>query len=295
VKAVDNVNFDVYRGDTFGLVGESGCGKTTVGKIMVGLLEADGGDVTFEGKPMMAKRNLAMRKNIQIVFQDPYGSLNPRMTVHELLAEPMKKHKMGNKTEINQKVLETIDIISLNKRDLYKYPHEFSGGQRQRIAIARALMLEPQLLVCDEPVSALDVSVQAQILNLFKRLQQERGISYLFIAHGLATVKHISNRVGVMYLGQMVEMAETKTMFDACVHPYTRALFSSIPVPDPTHKSNRVILHGEVPSPLNPPPGCKFHTRCIYACEHCKQDEPILREIAPGHRVACHLSEQLAR
>ena len=293
VKAVDDVTFQIRQGETFGLVGESGCGKTTIGKMVVRLLNADSGEILFEGRDLTKLQGEALRrerKNIQIVFQDPFGSLNPQMTVGELFAEPLKKHHYGTRQEIDARVKEMLQVVRLSPLDAKKYPHEFSGGQRQRIAIGRALILNPKLIVCDEPVSALDVSVQAQILNLLKDLQEQYKVSYLFIAHGMAAVKHISHRVGVMYLGKLVEISNSDEIFDHCLHPYTQALMSSIPIPDPFYDKKRIVLKGEVPNPINPPSGCKFHTRCERACAICREQEPQLREVVPGHFVACHLA-----
>lgn len=293
VKAVDDVSFSIAPGETFGLVGESGCGKTTIGKMVTRLMDSDSGEILFCGKDLARLRKEEVRKerkNIQIVFQDPFGSLNPQMTVQELFAEPLKKHRCGAGPEIRQRVAQMLETVRLSPQDAVKYPHEFSGGQRQRIAIGRALILRPKLIICDEPVSALDVSVQAQILNLLKDLQAEYNVSYLFIAHGMAAVKHISNRVGVMYLGKLVEIAGSDSIFEHCLHPYTRALMSSIPIPDPFFEKKRIVLRGEVPNPINPPSGCKFHTRCDRACAMCSEKEPELREISPGHFVACHLA-----
>jgi len=294
VKAVDDVSFHISEHETFGLVGESGCGKTTVGKSIVRLVPATGGEVCFEGRDLLSLPRDDMRserKNIQMVFQDPYGSLNPRMDVLAVLTEPMLLHGICTKAQAKDRALELLDTVGLSSRDLYKYPHEFSGGQRQRIVIARALAVNPKLIVCDEPVSALDVSIQAQILNLFHDLQQKLGVSYLFIAHGMAVVRHISHRVGVMYLGHLVETAPSSEIFTHCIHPYTRALMSSVPLADPHHKQEYTPISGELPSPLHPPKGCKFHPRCPYAKDICQEEEPILREVGPGHQVACHFCE----
>lgn len=292
VKAVDGVSFVIHKGETFGLVGESGCGKTTIGKLILRLLEATDGEIIYDGTDLrkLNKSELReMRKEIQIVFQDPYGSLNPRMTVHEIIAEPIRKHKLASGEEVTKRVIDLLNRVGLSEREMRKYPHEFSGGQRQRICIARALAVNPRLIVCDEPVSALDVSVQSQILNLLKDLQRDLGVAYLFVAHGMPVVRHMSDRVGVMYLGQLVEVAECEELFSNQLHPYSKALISAIPVADPDHKPERIVLEGDVPNPINLNPGCRFYSRCPSACERCKNDPPQLREVRPGHFVACHL------
>jgi oligopeptide/dipeptide ABC transporter ATP-binding protein len=296
VKATDNVSFTINRQETFGLVGESGCGKTTVGKLILRLHKEDSGQIIFEGEDLtkISKKELQKkRKDIQIIFQDPYGSLNTKMRVGTILAEGIRKHKLLPEDQIEARVLELLKLVGLHESDVNKYPHEFSGGQRQRIVVARALSFNPKLIVCDEPVSALDVSVQAQVLNLLEDLQKEFGISYLFIAHGMAVVRHISHRVGVMYLGKMVEIAETDELFEHCAHPYTQALLSSVPVANPLHKKNQIMLEGEVPNPINPPSGCRFHPRCRFACDQCREVEPELHEINAGHMVACHYPEKV--
>ena len=292
VKAVDGVSFVIHKGETFGLVGESGCGKTTIGKLILRLLEATDGEIIYDGtdlRKLNKSEMREMRKEIQIVFQDPYGSLNPRMTVHEIIAEPIRKHKLASGEEVTKRVIDLLNRVGLSEREMRKYPHEFSGGQRQRICIARALAVNPRLIVCDEPVSALDVSVQSQILNLLKDLQRDLGVAYLFVAHGMPVVRHMSDRVGVMYLGQLVEVAECEELFSNQLHPYSKALISAIPVADPDHKPERIVLEGDVPNPINLNPGCRFYSRCPSACERCKNDPPQLREVRPGHFVACHL------
>jgi oligopeptide transport system ATP-binding protein len=295
VKAVDGVDFMIKRGETFGLVGESGCGKTTVGKSILRLIEATGGQILFDGKDILKlnKEELRQeRRHMQIIFQDPYGSLNPRMMVGELIGEPMKKHRTAMGKENERRVKELMEICDLNPKHYKRYPHEFSGGQRQRIGVARALSLNPKMIVCDEPVSALDVSIQSQILNLLEDLQKQFGIALLFIAHGMAVVRHVSLRVGVMYMGKIVEVAKTDFIFDNCQHPYTKALMSAIPIPEVTGKRERTILQGEVPNPLNPPTGCRFHPRCPLVMDICRKQEPELRDIASDHMVACHLTSR---
>ena len=298
VKAVDDVSFTVKEGETFGLVGESGCGKTTVSRSILRLIPANGGSVFFDGQDVfnLRKNELkALRRNMQIVFQDPYSSLDPRMPVGDIIAESLLIHGMKDSKQRNVVVQEMLAKVGLNPYHAHRYPHEFSGGQRQRIGIARALALNPRFIVCDEPVSALDVSIQSQILNLLKDLQREYGFSYLFVAHDLSVVEHISDRVGVMYLGKLVETSTREQLFSEPLHPYTRALMSAIPVPDPRRKRERIVLTGEVPSPLNPPSGCRFHPRCPIAKDVCKQEEPKFEEKRPGHWVACHLVEQGGR
>lgn len=293
-KAVDDVSFSIGQGETLGLVGESGCGKTTTGKSILRLIEPTSGEILFDGQDVrrMTKKELRRhRRNMQIIFQDPYGSLNPRMTVRDIVAEPMVKHGISKGAECDAKVKKLLETVGLSSREIEKYPHEFSGGQRQRIVIARVLSLNPSLIVCDEPVSALDVSVQAQILNLLKDLQQEFSISYLFIAHGMPVVRHISHRVGVMYLGRIVELTDRDRIFDSCLHPYTRALMSAVPVPDPDYTGKRVLISGEVPNLLDLPQGCLYCTRCPFAAEPCKTTAPLLREVATGHFLACHMEK----
>lgn len=294
VKAVDGISFGVREGETFGLVGESGCGKTTVSRTILRLQKATDGTVFFDGEDVFAKRGAelkALRRNMQIVFQDPYASLDPRMPVGEIIAEGLQIQGMRSNQERHQIVQEMLDKVGLNPYHAHRYPHEFSGGQRQRIGIARALALRPKFIVCDEPVSALDVSIQSQILNLLRGLQKEFGFTYLFVAHDLSVVEHISDRVGVMYLGKMMEMAERKDIFTNPLHPYTQALLSAIPVANPRRKRDRIVLKGEVPSPVNPPSGCRFHTRCPIAQEICSQIEPAFEEKRSNHWVACHLVE----
>lgn len=295
VRAVDGVSFDINKGETFGLVGESGCGKTTIGKLILRLHDADEGSIHFDGVDFLKIKKGKLRErrcSIQIIFQDPYGSLNPKMTVYSILSEGIKKYKLLPREEIPERVGELLETVGLHKSDAFRYPHEFSGGQRQRIAVARALSFNPKLIVCDEPVSALDVSVQAQILNLLVELQEKIGVSYLFIAHGMATVKHISHRIGVMYLGKLVEVAPADDLFERAQHPYTQALLSSVPIADPHNMKKQIILHGEVPNPINPPEGCRFHPRCQHATDLCRNREPVLTEIETGHMIACHYPQR---
>ena len=293
VKAVDGVTFNLKKGSTMGLVGESGCGKTTTGRSILRLYkDKTDGQVLFEGKEVFDlsdKELRAMRTQMQIIFQDPFSSLSPRLPISEIIGEAVREHKIVPKAEFNDYIDQVMDNCGLQPFHKDRYPHEFSGGQRQRICIARALALNPKFIVCDEPVSALDVSIQAQIINLLRDLQQKYGLTYLFISHDLSVVEHISDAVGVMYLGSLVEYGETKDIFANPLHPYTKALFSAIPVPDPTVKMKRIVLEGSIPSPANPPAGCKFHTRCANCMERCKTETPVQREIEPGHYVVCQL------
>ena len=290
VKAVDDISFTVNKGETFGLVGESGCGKSTTGKTIVKLLRPTAGDILFEGKSIFARQEEGqdLTTRIQIIFQDPYSSLDPRFTVGRCIAEPMVVHKTGTPQQREERVRQLMKDVGLRPEHYTKYPHEFSGGQRQRIGVARALALNPSLIVCDEPVSALDVSIQAQILNLMQDLQKKYHLTYIFISHNLSVVKHLCDRIAVMYLGNMVEIASKNDLFDRPAHPYTQALLDAIPIPDPDIPTMQEMLEGDVPSPMDPPAGCCFHTRCKKAFPRCAQERPRLREIAPGHLVACH-------
>ena len=302
VKAVDDVSFFVNKGETLGLVGESGCGKTTTGRSILRLYEPTGGKITFDGKVILDVENkvkvdmLPYRQKMQMVFQDPYASLDPRMTVGDIVGEAIDIHKLAaNKKERHDRIISMLEKVGLNSEHANRYPHEFSGGQRQRVGIARALAVNPQFIVCDEPISALDVSIQAQVVNMFEELQEQMGLTYLFIAHDLSVVKHISDRIGVMYLGKMVELADSYELVARSLHPYTKSLISAIPIADPikARASKRIVLQGEVPSPLNPPTGCRFRTRCPYADECCAQKEPEWREVEKGHYVACHHVEKI--
>jgi peptide/nickel transport system ATP-binding protein len=292
VKAVDDVSFEIKKGETLGLVGESGCGKSTTGRTIIRLLNATEGEIIFEGKDITKLRGKtlqAIRQDIQMVFQDPYASLNPMQMVGDIVSEPIRNFKNASLKDLKGEVMDLLTKVGLPEDAYYKYAHEFSGGQRQRIGIARALALRPKLIIADEPVSALDVSVQSQVLNLLKELQKEFDLTFLFIAHDLSVVKHMSDRIGVMYLGNMVEIADRNSMYAEPLHPYTQALISAIPMPDPRRKKERIVLEGDVPSPLNPPTGCPFHPRCPAAMAECSQVKPALKEVKPGHRVACHL------
>ena len=301
VKAVDDVSFFVNKGETLGLVGESGCGKTTTGRSILRLYEPTGGKITFDGKVILDVENkvkvdmLPYRQKMQMVFQDPYASLDPRMTVGDIVGEAIDIHKLAaNKKERHDTIISMLEKVGLNSEHANRYPHEFSGGQRQRVGIARALAVNPQFIVCDEPISALDVSIQAQVVNMFEELQEQMGLTYLFIAHDLSVVRHISHRIGVMYLGTMVELAESYELNRHPLHPYTKTLLSAVPVPDPqvSRSRQRIVLEGDIPSPMNPPSGCRFHTRCPYATEKCKQVVPTFKEYENGHWVACHLLEE---
>lgn len=290
VKAVDHVSLTIESGETLGLVGESGCGKSTFGMTVLRLEEPTSGEILFEGESILSlepEQLRALRKKMQIIFQDPFSSLNPRKTVSHIIGEPLLIHGVKNRHERNERVVDLLNVVGLRKEHMRRYPHQFSGGQRQRIGVARALALNPKLIICDEAVSALDVSIQSQVINLLKDLQEKFGLTYLFISHDLSVVKHVSNRVAVMYLGKIVELAESEALYQNPLHPYTQALLSAYPIPDPEIKRKRIILKGDVPSPINPPSGCRFHTRCLYTREICFQKEPELKEENTGHKAAC--------
>ena len=296
LKAVDGITMDIYKGETLGVVGESGCGKSTLGRVVMGIYHPTSGKMKYEGKEVDLKKSrdrFAYSKKAQIVFQDPYASLNPRMTVGDIIAEGMEIHGMYDKARRTQRVYELLETVGLNKEHANRFPHEFSGGQRQRIGIARALAIEPEFIVCDEPISALDVSIQSQVINLLKDLQEKLGLTYMFIAHDLNIVKYISDRIAVMYLGNLVEMADSDELYSHTLHPYSQALLDSVPIPDPDREAQKGarVLSGDVPSPINPKPGCKFAGRCPKACDRCRTETPVLREVRPHHFVACHLVE----
>ncbi|MGL4654005.1 ABC transporter ATP-binding protein [Cetobacterium sp.] len=298
LKAVDDVSLEIRKGETLGLVGESGCGKTSLGRTIVKLYEPTSGDIVYDGKNLTNlnfQEMKSFRRKIQMIFQDPYASLNPRQTIGDIIKEPMEIHNLYEKENRDKKVLEILELVGLNASHISRYPHEFSGGQRQRVGIARALACDPEFIVCDEPISALDVSIQAQIINTLEELQEKLGLTYLFIAHDLSMVKHISDRVGIMYLGKLVEISESDSVYNTPLHPYTQALLSAIPIPDPdiSLKKERIILEGDIPTPINPSAGCRFKTRCPKVSEKCHDKEPQLIEVKKNHKVACHLYNKL--
>jgi len=293
VKAVDGVSLNILPGETLGLVGESGCGKSTLGRLILRLEEPTSGDILFQGKSILGydlKQMRALRQEMQIIFQDPFSSLNPRKNVAHIVGEPLLVHGMTDRHEREARVLELLEVVGLKREHMRRYPHQFSGGQRQRIGVARALALNPKLIICDEAVSALDVSIRGQVINLLQDLQEEFGLTYLFISHDLSVVEHISDRVAVMYLGKIVELADSRSLYKIPLHPYTQALLSAAPVPDPKWKKKRIVLPGDVPSPINPPSGCRFHTRCLYEKDICRQQEPPLKEVEENHLVACYFT-----
>ena len=296
VKAVDGVTLDILSGETLGLVGESGCGKSTLGRLILRLEEPTRGDILFRGESILGydpKKMRTLRREMQVIFQDPFSSLNPRKNVAHIVGEPLYVHGLTNRRDREARVLELLEVVGLRREHMRRYPHQFSGGQRQRIGVARALALNPKLIICDEAVSALDVSIRSQVINLLQDLQEEFGLTYLFISHDLSVVEHISDRVAVMYLGKIAELAESDVLYRNPLHPYTQALLSAAPVPDPKRKKNRLVLSGDVPSPIHPPPGCRFHTRCFYAKDVCHQQEPVFREVSKNHFTACHFAETL--
>ncbi len=292
VKAVDDVSFSIYRGETLGFIGESGCGKSTLARVLAGLTAATEGTVLFRGEKINPRKMGDNRKSIQMVFQDPYSSIDPRMSIRRAVEEPLRVHTRMTRAQKREMVMPLIEKLGLNEEDMSKFPHEFSGGQRQRIGIARAFVLNPEFVICDEPVSALDVSIQAQILNLFRRMQREMGTTYLFISHDMSVIKHVSDRIAVMYLGHLMELADKRELFSNTLHPYSAALMSAIPVPNPEYRRERVLLEGDLPSPLNPPPGCPFQTRCPRAMDVCQARPSALHEASQGHFVACHLYDE---
>ena len=291
VHAVDNVSFDVRDGEAFGLVGESGCGKTTLGRLILKMYPVTSGSIVFEGQDITAIDRKELARRMQIIFQDPFGSLDPRLTVGGIISEGLEVHEVGTQAERADRVAETMNVVGISSHYAQRYPHEFSGGQRQRIGIARALVLQPKFIVCDEPVSALDVSIQSQILNLLRELQSQMGLTYLFIAHNLAVVKYMADRIGVMYLGEIVEQAATGELFRNPMHPYTQGLMSAIPTPDPTQRRERIVIRGEIPSPMNPPTGCRFNSRCPFAGDICHEADPVFKDYGNDHFVACHMVE----